>query len=400
MIQGFQRFIASRRPQRTFRIAPSEYNCCDISWQMGIVAVGSKSYIGLFSIERNEKIRMIDIDPNVDALQAVKLGKHLSTTDIKHFAHSGSDQAVTSDVHSVFNGSKNLVTDRLSDATSTSASATTAGAPVATIKAICLSDFGQVIVYVDIAMPSDAVVATKHVIMSYALSGSMTGVFQVDSRVTCLNCHARGNIVSIGTEDGGVYFLDVSVLQVLYQTRPHECCVRLSSSGEVLVPRSADPTGSTSNGSNSSSGNSTRGPQPTHRLHGTNTEGIGSALPASAIIKIRIGPKHDRPILAVISNATGHMFLIPFPDFIKYERAHPNSALAALVSAPIQAVRGTLAQAQNLSILAGDAAGTLAQSAKGLADDAIGEAQNFLKKMNKTKLFKGVGSFFGGGNSK
>jgi hypothetical protein len=364
---------------------------------MGIVAVGSRSFIGLFSIERNEKIRMIDVDPNADALYANK-GGHLSTNDVKQFAHSGSDQGVTPDMHSVYNGSKNIVSDRLSECNP--------DAPVATIKSISLSDFGQVVVYVEVVSPATALVAlpSKHIILSYSLGGSMTGLFQVNSRVTCLNCHARGNVLSIGSEDGAVYFLDVSVLRVLYETRPHECCVRLSSSGEVLVPRSNDIGGIAAGGSAASAaggggagGRGASGPHPTHRLHGTTTEGIGSALPASAIVKIRIGPKHDRPILAVISNATGHMFLIPFPDFIKYERAHPNSALAALVSAPIQAVRGTIAQAQNLSILAGDAAGTLAQSAKGLADDAIGEAQNFLKKMNKSKLFKGVGSFFGGG---
>ena len=75
------------------------------------------------------------------------------------------------------------------------------------------------------------------------------------------------------------------------------------------------------------------------------------------------------------------MFLIPFPDFVKYERMHSTSAFSQIVNAPIQAVKGTIQSAQNFTILAGDAAGSLAHNAKGMADDAFGEAQNFMKKV-------------------
>lgn len=97
---------------------------------------------------------------------------------------------------------------------------------------------------------------------------------------------------------------------------------------------------------------------------------------------IKVGPKLDRPTFAAVSCASGQLYLIPFSDFIRYEKLHATTAFSQIVNAPMQAVKGTIQSAQNFTILAGDAAGSLAQNAKGIAGDAIGEAQDFLKKVS------------------
>ncbi|CAK9251385.1 unnamed protein product [Sphagnum jensenii] len=58
-----RKYIISRRPQRKFTCLSCVHTCIDISWQMGVVVVGSQHFIQIFSIEREELLRSIDIFP-------------------------------------------------------------------------------------------------------------------------------------------------------------------------------------------------------------------------------------------------------------------------------------------------------------------------------------------------
>jgi len=50
--------VISRRPQRLFRVPPCPEACCDISWTMGIVVVTTGLELSIFSVERDEKLRV------------------------------------------------------------------------------------------------------------------------------------------------------------------------------------------------------------------------------------------------------------------------------------------------------------------------------------------------------
>jgi hypothetical protein len=355
------RYVASRRPQRIFRCFPGEFNCCDISLQMGVVVVGSGGGISVFSIERNERFRYIDVAADLLYLLGKRLEAQKNGIEVNSLldADDYPTAKITGEVH---NNSYARGSRLWSDYSK------------CVIKCICTSDLGGIIVYAEISSqespksayatptksgnsePSDL----SRILVSYSISGTRTGFHELSSSVSCLSCPNRSAIVIAGTDDGSILFLQGSTLELLHCVRPHENCVRLTSSGEIIA-----------------SGGRAYAPDSAARGIGANQ------VPVSAIVRIRVGPNADRPILAVASNANGQLFLIPFPDYIKYEKAHSTSTLSQIVNAPIQAVKGTLQQAQNLTILAGDAAGSLAQNAKGLADDAIGEAQNFLKKVTR-----------------
>lgn len=53
------RYVISRRPQRLFLCPPADSYVLEISWQLGIVVVGTDHDIYIFSIERDERIRVI-----------------------------------------------------------------------------------------------------------------------------------------------------------------------------------------------------------------------------------------------------------------------------------------------------------------------------------------------------
>jgi hypothetical protein len=90
----------------------------------------------------------------------------------------------------------------------------------------------------------------------------------------------------------------------------------------------------------------------------------------SPVLTVTIGPNKSFPALIVVTTMSGNMFFKALPDFVKWERGRSPSALAQLASVPLQAVRGSLQQAHNWTA---ETAGVLAQNARVLADDALGE---------------------------
>lgn len=371
---GFNRHIISRRPQRVFRCFPGE-NCCDISWQMGVVVAGSKHCVSLFSIERNERFRIIDVRGDVfSRIFETGLSSHVDTTEIRLFLANVSNEAASGELNSV-NGVSNsgrFNNNRLWEHNF--------GCIVDDV--VCC-DYGSIIAYVKLntteipisvqflqQLPKlSSSSSTLHLLISYTVSGACTGFLVLPSCLTCLGCPGRGTVVTIGTEDGHVTFANSISLLVLHSVKPHEKCIRLSSLGDVMTVRS-DSRGHRNL-------NFARDEIAQIENKGTKADSI----PSSAIVTIKVGPKLDRPTFVAASNFIGQIFLIPFLDFVKFEKMQATTAFANIVSAPIQAVKGTIQSAQNFTILAGDAAGSIAQNARGIAGDAIGEAHEYLKKV-------------------
>eukprot|EP01035_Chromulina_nebulosa_P019889 gene19889-25844_t len=106
---------------------------------------------------------------------------------------------------------------------------------------------------------------------------------------------------------------------------------------------------------------------------------------ASPIISISVGPNPLHPSIITASTLSGDIYIRPLPDFINWERNRNPSVLSQIVSGHIQAVKGTIQQAHNYISSTTD---TIAQNARQYADEQ-------LKKINKTSLWRGVGNFLG-----
>lgn len=102
---------------------------------------------------------------------------------------------------------------------------------------------------------------------------------------------------------------------------------------------------------------------------GGSTSSANSA--PSPILAIALGPNRGAPSLLVVSTESGAVYFKALPDFVRWEKQRQPSTLSQLVnSAPLQAVKGTLLQAQNWTQ---ETAGVIAQNARSFADEAVSE---------------------------
>ena len=187
------------------------------------------------------------------------------------------------------------------------------------------------------------------------------------------------DVVVAGDEAGRVTLYRASDLVILYSFVPHLDCVTavVPSAQSSVHSVNTHHTGTTAStrASNTSSASSSL-PDNHHHHHHHHSH----HTTANAIICVRLGPNPEAPALIIVSSANGALYLRPLPDFVKWERTRVPSALTALVSAPMAAVRGTIMQAQTI---AAEAAGVLAENAKTFVTE----------KLTKSK----VGQFFGWG---
>jgi len=161
-------------------------------------------------------------------------------------------------------------------------------------------------------------------------------------------------------------FLSVLDLSILFEVYPHQAAVFATGS----VSNEKGGTSSTSSSSSSSS-------FPT----GNSSINSAQSFPEAPIVNITIGPNSLAPSLVVITTLSGEIYMLPLLDFIKWEKIRTPSALSQLlVSAsaalPLQAVKGTIQQAQNFISSTSETASAIAANARLLADDALGELKN------------------------
>ena len=118
-------FIISRRPQRMFRANPCVNASVDLSWQLGVVAVTSHSAVSVYSIERDELLRTIDVS--------------------SVFATSSAVQSATATAATAPTGDLLDLLDMSTAATSTTTAAATGAVTAARSKVLGVSSTGSAV---------------------------------------------------------------------------------------------------------------------------------------------------------------------------------------------------------------------------------------------------------------
>ena len=192
--------------------------------------------------------------------------------------------------------------------------------------------------------------ASQHFLLSYALSGTRTGRVLLPSPVTFMEAPSRSmSVITVGLEDGTVNIHKSGNLELIYSFKPHLNCAPLTAS--------CFPANSTSNASQFISSTSSSAFQS-----------VVTGKDVTAIVCVKFGPTPETPAIICVSSASGAVFIRPLPDFVKWEKVRMPSALAQLVGAPMQAVRGGLMQAHNI---ASEAAVVIAENAKNFVAEKV-----------------------------
>lgn len=375
--EGEFQFIISRRPQRLFRGAPSTSACLDISWQMGVVAYGSGLTVSLFSVERDELLRSIDISALIRSRsERSESSSGFGAEFESPMSGSEQQQQQRNGISSTETGCSSfskIGASSLRNGSSATPEAETEAEADLIIGRICLCNDAIVIVHV--TTPSYSLQATappggttdvpltgssspgggqgkatspieelkpcRQLLVALSFSGAIIGAVECTSAVTFLDCPLHQDVVVAGYEDGTVALYSTYSLSTLFQFQPHLHCVQTCIAPNLVGP--------------------------------TQSQLYKQSCPAAAILCVQLGPNPSAPAVLCASTAMGAIYFRAFPDFIKWERTRTPSALAQFVQAPLQAVRGTIQQAQNLGAWTSEQAGALAQNARSFADDALGE---------------------------
>lgn len=164
-----------------------------MSWSLGIVATAHGSCISVYSIERDEKLRAIDIEKDVFAAARITWANDLLGT-------SSQEDALQK--------------------------------PCIVVPFMEFSSNGYIIVSVIVALPaairrdsSGRLTSLpeemfRHVVLTYTVSGFKTGVVQLPRTVTFLSTPARGEVAITGHEDGSVHFWKNDDLTLVYVWHP------------------------------------------------------------------------------------------------------------------------------------------------------------------------------------
>jgi WD40 repeat protein len=281
-----KRRLMSRRPQRSFRVRPSpSHICCDLSWHTGVLVCTSNNTLSLFSIERNERVRSVDL---ADDLAPVA----------NSLQHSPSSLLV---------------------------------------KAIHLSDEGFIVC--SCVLQDDSVVPIRQTffLCAYTIQGTRSSLSVLLSPPTFLSIPSRGPSVICGSMDGKVSIYSVFTLSLVWSYAPHTSC--LSGQGEG------------------------------------NKALLSVRVDESPVICVRVGPNPLKPAVICMTTDAGSIFIRALPDFIKWEKSCNQRTLSQMVQAPLQVLRGTMQQAHDMTMVAGEAAGALAANAKIFADETLSKVR-------------------------
>jgi hypothetical protein len=187
---GERRIIVSRRPQKVFTTLASSTICCDISWQMGIVASASLGLVTIFSIERNERLHLLDMQQILLSTSSPSTKLSKSQTLWRNSCEIG-------------------------------------------IRRILLVDEGFFVLSVDSRIESPHLQSNKtngkdssfQYLVLCSLMGHLVRITQFAEPLTFLSCPNRSNILVCGFLDGMVAFLSTHTFETLFQFYPHRACL-------------------------------------------------------------------------------------------------------------------------------------------------------------------------------
>lgn len=160
--------VISRRPQRMFRCRPCSDICCDISCKMGIVVACCGVDVHVFSIERDERLRLF--------------------------------QAVPAGAQTPCQGAKR------------------------TIRRLSLCNDGIIVLHVEVhvsPLVDGFETAKEHRLEAYSLSGSFVAERTVAAPVTFLQCPCREDMLLTGHLDGSVNVYCSHNLELVFTFYPH-----------------------------------------------------------------------------------------------------------------------------------------------------------------------------------
>jgi hypothetical protein len=375
-------YAISRRPQRLFRIDPSSDMHVEISWQMGVVVAVSGTVVKIFSIERNELLRTFSMKFTMESSSSSSssASSALEMVQVGHcyFPSYGNDTfyefTYNGNVEGIFGNKKYLPLENGGNGNGNGNGTTSEDllAPKYITRRFVISDYGMVIVhmeafiYVDSLLEYEDQLQIQHLLVAYTISGVRTAVITPFSPVTCLVCPDHSEIVIAGHRDGTVVFYQAQDLTILHKLQPSAYCtpIHLALPGTV--------------GNSSSHGNGGKREGKRDSTVGTSTDKqtmksltkFERGTDTTAIISISVGPSRQSPAVICMTTEAGNVYIKGLPDFIKWERNRSPSALAQLAAVPLQAVKGTILQAQNWTA---ETAGVIAQNARSLADEALTE---------------------------
>jgi len=425
-------YIISRRPQRLFYCDPhsSGLMICKISWYLGVIVVVSGDKVNVYSIERDELIRSFYIDATLESSQTSTYSSPLSSLETNnHHKPINSNEFNTANSNLNTNYSQDTTTKSSTNPHTSNGSKgsnsiqslyTTTGPstrmygfnrniydsnhsemiskPIIITHNMILSDFGMVIVYIELTRQIESLIDygehhhnhTEYYVIIYSISGYQAGILQCTSEVTYMKCPDRYDYVMLGYNDGTVSICCAMTLHILFSFQPHLFCVPVSISDKDIYHKMRSSLTSSSSPTSSSASSSDSIDDKKHEKNSNSSTADNHNKPSlttdpSPIISVSWGPHRDRPSIMCITTESGILYFKAFPDFIKWERNRTPTTLQQLTNVPIQAVKGTIIQAQNWTA---ETAGVLAQNARILADDA-------LTGLKKNKVVKGVASFFG-----
>jgi len=356
-------YVISRRPQRMFRCDPQPDMHLEISWQMGVITVVSGSKVSVFSIERDELIHSFCVNSNPT-----------DESDVPpRDPAEGTGSSFTGPEGNQFGGK-----------TRKSSISAEEDAPQgrAVSRRMALSDFGVVIVHTEsfVQAGGQNEVQSVHRVVATTVSGQRTGLLQCESAVSFMSCPDRSDHLLLGFADGTVQVRCALSLELFFSFQPHLFAINcplfsVTKDGTSVSVQQKDASRRRSMDSSShrrsnmdSSGHRSAREAPM----GPDGESVHAptAHEASPVTCVCLGPSRAAPALMCIVTESGQMYFHALPDFVKWERTRTLSTLQQLASVPLQAVKGTIMQAQNWTA---ETAGVLAQNARSLADDALGE---------------------------
>jgi hypothetical protein len=316
---------------------------CEISWQLGVVTVISGCKVCVFSIERDELIKSYYVDADGGADTTTAPGDQgLPSVPAPYTSSTGPPESASAPHHAT----SNCVCRRM-----------------------VLSDFGVVVVHLEAFTASASLeVNSEHTLVATTLSGHRTGVKKCHSPVTFMSCPDRNEYLLLGFADGTVQVCCALSLTLMYSFQPHRHAVPCALQGAVKDPNAGQDAGGRDAQNRRRSVASTS--EPMSPATGAPAQVEAPSQEASAVISVSVGPNKAMPAVLCVMTESGRIYLRALPDFVRWERVRMPSTLQQLASVPLQAVKGTLMQAQNWTT---ETAGVLVQNARSLADDALGE---------------------------
>lgn len=297
-----KRYLISRRPHRVFRGLASPSASCDVSLVLGIAILASCNVISIFSIDLDSKLLDINVSNSI---------------------HSSMGDSQSSDVIISCN-----------------------------LRRIAMSDSGTIIAYIEKFASGQSAEgsydAITHIVAAYSIAGRVTSLVELPCAVTFISCPNRGEITTCGLADGTLLFMRSSNLEIVYNARPSETCgfctvLHQSEPGippsvSVVPFSSSDLEALDSNGSRRTGGRESPEASPEDK----------------AILCVRVGPRLDRPAVVVASDASGLVYMIPLPDYVKWDRDHKMTLdVGEIVTKPVTSIINTWKSAQDLTLDAG-----------------------------------------------